>query len=70
MSDDEEIQVNKAHRVRAHEALDHWLDQSNREGGSVFDRGRSGHLGEFKVTAYVDDDGVTLTVERTFSEQL
>lgn len=70
ISNDDEIKVSDEDRSRAHQALDQWLDQSHREAGSAFERGRSGHLGEFKLSAYSDDEGVSLTVERTFLEAL
>lgn len=70
MSNDDDIKVSADDRSRAHQALDQWLDQSHREAGSAFERGRSGHLGEFKLSAFAHDEGVSLTVERTFSESL
>jgi len=57
-------------RGDAHRALDRWLDEAEREAPAAHAAGRSGYLGRIKLCAFVDDAGITLRIERSFSEGL
>lgn len=57
-------------RSAAHQALDRWLDECEREGREAFASGRSGYIGRIKLCAFVGDDGMTLRMERSLSEDL
>lgn len=68
--DDDPIEVSADDRKAAHVALDRWLDESQSEGARAFDSGRGGYIGRFKLWAYVEDEGVTLRIERSILEDL
>jgi len=64
------MKVEEEQRREAHMTLDRWLNECEREGEVTFDSGRSGYIGRIKLCAFVDDDGISLRVERAFSEEL
>jgi hypothetical protein len=57
-------------RSKAHTALSRWLAECEREAEHALHGGRHGHIGELKLTASVDDGGITLRVARAFEETL
>jgi hypothetical protein len=63
-------EVSAVDRIKAHQALDRWLDECERESHHAFESGRSGYLGSFEVQSHANDDGITLTLERSLSETL
>lgn len=67
---DDAIVVSADDRRRAHEALDRWLDDAQRHAASTFETGRSGYIGRMKLWAFVDDNGVSLRIERSMLEDL
>ena len=62
--------VDAATRHAAHQALDRWLEECERASGDTFDSGRSGYIGRIKLCAFVDDEGTSLRIERSFSDGL
>ena len=69
-SADDEFKVESSDREAAHQALDRWLDECAAAANDTFAAGRSGYIGRIKLCAFVDDDGVSLRIERSFSEDL
>jgi hypothetical protein len=63
-------EIDADYRGKAHNALERWLAECEREAEHSLYDGRAGHIGELKLTASVDDDGITLTVARAFEETL
>lgn len=57
-------------RTLAQQALTRWLDECEREGAAAFESGWSGYIGRVKLCAFVDDNGIALRIERSFSEDL
>jgi len=57
-------------RARAHRALDHWIAVCEEEAVDLHESGQSGYVGRVKFCAFVDDNGVTLRVERSVSREL
>jgi len=68
--EDDIILVESRDRQAAHERLERWLEQCGREGTVTFASGRSGYVGQIKLTAFVSDGGLTLQVERSFMEEV
>lgn len=68
--DDKGFGVEDAERAAAHSHLDRWLDECAREASKLFATGRSGYIGRIKLCAFVDDNGITLRIERSFSEDV
>lgn len=64
------IEVASDDRQRAHTALDRWLDDCQRHGAEVFQSGQGGYVGRFKMWASVDDNGVSLRLERSLLEDM
>lgn len=69
MSDDD-FKVSDNDRVAAENALTRWLDECERAASDRWARGVSGYLGRIKLCAFVSDEGITLRVERSISEDL
>lgn len=62
--------VNPEARQSAHAALDRWLDECQRESVAAYEGGRQGYIGRIKFCAFVDDNGGSLSVERSFESVL
>lgn len=67
---DAEFGFSPGDRRAAHQALDRWLDEAEREADTEFESGHSGYLGRIKLCAFVDDEGVRMRVERSFTRDL
>lgn len=67
---EEPIKLDARDASRARRALSHFIEDCEREAVEAWDEGRSGYLGRIKFSAFVDDDGLTLRVERSIAEDL
>lgn len=66
----EPIEVTEFSRRDAHRALDRWLDACGPAASDRFESGGGGYIGRIKLCAFVSDGGVSLRIERSFSEDL
>lgn len=69
-SDDEAFKVETKDRVAAVTRLDRWMNDCERAAALAYDEGRSGYLGRIKLCAFVSDEGITLRVESSLTEDL
>lgn len=56
-----------ADRAAAHAALDRWLDECTRAASDAHEIGIGGYVGRVKLCAFVDDYGIRVRIERSFS---
>lgn len=57
-------------RLEAHRAVERWLDECERAAGDQWSDGRSGYIGRVKLCSFVDDNGLSIRIERSISEAL
>lgn len=57
-------------RARVHAAVDRWLDSCEPHARERYDEGLTGHVGRFKLRAYVDDDNLCVSYEHTLESEL
>ena len=67
---DEAFKLDPKDREAAHRAVDRWIAECEHEADHAYEDGRSGYLGRIKLCAFVDDEGLSLRVERSVSEDL
>jgi hypothetical protein len=65
-----DLKLDAGARARAHEALDRWIDDCEKEAVELHENGQSGYIGRASFNSFVDDHGVTLRVERSVSASL
>lgn len=56
--------------TRARRALSRWIENCEQEAEEAWDAGRSGYIGRIKFCAFADDNGLTLRLESSISEDL
>ena len=66
----ERFELDEKQRVDAHAALDRWLDECEREATAQWESGHGGYIGRIKLCAFVEDEGIELRAERSFTEAL
>jgi hypothetical protein len=66
----EEIKLDPRDAIQARRALSRWIEDCERQAEDAWSEGRSGYLGRIKFSAFVDDDGLKLRIERSIEEAL
>jgi hypothetical protein len=64
------LEVSEEAVDRAHKALGRWIADCEIAGTEAFESGRMGYVGRIKLCAFADDQGITLRIERSLSEEL
>ena len=64
------FRVDHKTREAVFRAVMRWADECEAEANRAWENGRGGYLGRLKVCAFVDDDSITLRVDRSFTEDL
>jgi hypothetical protein len=69
-ADDGPLEVSEEAHERAHTALSRWIADCEIAGTEAVEAGRSGYIGRIKLCAFANDQGITLRIERSISEEL
>lgn len=64
----EHFELDAQQRADAHAALDRWLNECEREATAQWASGHGGYIGRIKLCALVEDEGIELRMERSFTE--
>jgi hypothetical protein len=69
-TEDNAFRLDPKARQRTYLRIARWIDDCQREAERAYADGRSGYIGRIKLCAFVDDEGVSLRVESSLSENI